>query len=242
MAKTAIITGASRGIGRAIAIDLVRHGLQVVINYAGRASEADSVVEEIEKLGGKAIAVQADISLTSDSTRLFDEAERFYGAIDVLINNAGVILYKTIVETEDEEFDRLMAVNVRGTFNTLKLAATRLNQGGRIVNFSSSVVGLSLPTYATYSASKSAVESMTRVFSKELRGKHITVNAVAPGPTGTDLFLKGKTAESIDHFAKMNPLERLGTPEDIANLVTFLVSEQGGWINGQIIRANGGMV
>jgi 3-oxoacyl-[acyl-carrier protein] reductase len=242
MARTAIITGASRGIGKAIAIDLVRHGLQVVINYAGRASEADSVVEEIKKLGGEAIAIQADISQTSDCTRLFDEAQRVYGPIDVLVNNAGVILYKTIVETEDEEFDRLMAVNVRGTFNTLRLAATKLNYGGRIVNFSSSVVGLSLPTYATYSASKAAVESMTRVFSKELRGKNITVNAVAPGPTGTDLFLQGKTTESIDHFAKMNPLERLGTPEDIAHVVTFLVSEQGGWINGQIVRANGGMV
>lgn len=239
--KTAIVTGASRGIGRAVAVRLARDGFNVVVNYAGNQAEAAKAVAEIESAGGKALAVQADVAKTADAERLFSETEKAFGGVDVLVNSAGIMTVKPLAEIEDETFDRTFAVNVRGTFNTLKQATKKMRNGGRIINFSSSVIALSLPGYAPYAASKAAVETLSKVLANELRGRNIGVNTVAPGPVATELFLDGKTPEQIDRMSKMNPFERLGTPEDIAGVVAFLAGPDGAWINGQTIRANGGM-
>ena len=241
-AKVAIVTGASRGIGAAIAQRLASDGFTVVINYAGKAAEAEQLAGDIEKAGGRAITAQADVSDPAAVARLFDAAEAAYGGVDVLVNNAGIMKLAPLAESDDALFDGQIAVNLKGTFNTLRQAARRLRDGGRIVNLSTSVVGLKLENYGVYAATKAAVETMTAILSKELRGRSITVNAVAPGPTATDLFLDGKSPELIERMAKMNPLERLGTPADIANAVAFLAGPDGGWINGQVLRANGGMV
>jgi len=242
--KVAIVTGASRGIGAAIAARLAADGLAVVVNYAGKKGEADKVVGAITAAGGQAIAVQADVADPAAVKKLFDAAEAAFGGVDVLVNNAGIMPSKlpTLAETDDATFDGLFAVNVKGTFNTLREAATRLRQNGRIVNFSTSVIGLALPGYAIYGATKAAVETMTNIFAKELRGKNIGVNAIAPGPTATALFLDGKSEEVIERMSKAAPMERLGTPEDIAAAVSFLAGQDGAWINGQTLRANGGIV
>ena len=240
--KVALITGASRGIGAVIAQQLAKEGFAVVINYANSASEATALVAELREAGHQAIAVQADVAKATDVTRLFDETEQQLGKVDVLVNNAGVLKVLPLAHYSDEDFEQTFNINTRGTFNTLREAATRLNSGGRIVNFSSSTVGMNLPGYAVYIASKAAVESLTHVFAKELRGRQITVNAVAPGPVATELFMHGKTEEQIEAFSKMPPLERLGQPQDIANIVSFLVSPAAAWVNGQVLRANGGLV
>jgi 3-oxoacyl-[acyl-carrier protein] reductase len=240
--QLAIVTGASRGIGQAVAAHLAADGFAVVVNFASNSAEAEKVVSQICAAGGQAVAIQADVSSAADVARLFQETEDWHGGVDVVVNNAGIMDLKPIAEAGDELFERTFAINVRGTFNIMRAAARQLRDGGRIINFSTSVVGLSLPTYGVYVASKEAVEALTRVLAKELRGRNITVNAVAPGPTATDLFVKGKTPEQIQSFAKAPPLERLGTPEDIAGVVSFLAGKDGGWINGQIIRANGGLV
>ncbi|MYM29812.1 SDR family oxidoreductase [Duganella sp. CY15W] len=244
MKQVAIVTGASRGIGAAIAQRLARDGLAVVVNYAGNAVEADKVVGAILASGGTAIAVQADVASAADVRKLFDQTIAQLGRVDVLVNNAGIMPPQLphLSATDDDTFDRLVAVNLKGSFNTMREAAQKLENGGRIINFSSSLVGTLLPGYAAYVATKAGVEAMTSILSKELRGKNITVNAVAPGPTATALFLDGKTPELIERLAKMPPLERLGQPEDIANAVSFLAGADGGWINGQTLRANGGMV
>jgi len=242
--SVAIVTGASRGIGAAIALRLAGEGQAVVVNYAGRAEEAAEVVQRIESAGGRAIAVQADVADPAAVRALFDAAERAFGRIDVLVNNAGVMpsALPLLADTSDAEFDRLIAINLKGSFNTMREAATRLARGGRIVNFSTSVIGLALPGYSVYAATKAAIEVMSNIFAKELRGREIRVNAIAPGPTATALFLDGKTPETIERLAKAAPLERLGTPEDIAAAVALLVSEDAAWVNGQTLRANGGMV
>lgn len=240
--KVAIVTGASRGIGAAIAERLAREGMTVVVNYAGNAAAAEALVRKIEAAGGRAISAQADVSDAAAVARMFDSAEAAFGGVDVLVNNAGIMNLSPIGESSDELFDRQIAINLKGTFNGLREAAKRLRNGGRVVNFSTSVVGLKLETYGVYAATKAAVETLTAILAKELRGRSITVNAVAPGPTATDLFLDGKSPELIERMAKMNPLERLATPEDIANTVAFLVGPDGGWINGQVLRVNGGMV
>jgi 3-oxoacyl-[acyl-carrier protein] reductase len=242
--RVAIVTGSSRGIGAEIAKRLARDGHAVIVNYAGSREEAEAVVKTIKDAGGKAVSVQADVSDPFAARKLFDDAEKAFGKVDVLVNNAGVMppALPKLGDTDDETFDRLFGINVKGTFNTLREAATRLNKGGRIVNFSSSVIGLALPGYAIYGATKGAVEVMTNIFAKEMRGKEITVNAIAPGPTATALFLNGKTQEVVDRLAQAAPLGRLGTPEDIAAAVAFLVGPDGGWINGQTLRANGGIV
>ena len=242
--KVAIVTGASRGIGRAIALRLAQDNIAVVVNYAHRASDADDVVQAIEAAGGRAIALQGDVANASDCARLFDAAEAQFGGVDIVINNAGVIQPGTtmLADTDDALYERIFAINTRGTFNMLRLAATRMRANGRIVNFSSSVIGLALPGYAIYAGSKAAVETFTNIFAKELRGKGISVTAVAPGPTATDLFMEGKTPELVERLGKMAPLERLGTPEDIAGTVAFLVGPQGAWVNGQTLRVHGGIV
>ena len=240
--KVAIVTGASRGIGAAIAERLAKDGYTVVVNYAGRAAEADALVGKIEANGGKAIATQADVSDSTSVARIFDAAEAAFGGVDLVVNNAGIMQLATIAESDDALFDSQVAVNLKGVFNVLREAARRIRSDGRIINMSSSVIGVSLPSYGAYIATKAAVEGLTKVLANELRGRNITVNAVAPGPTATALFLDGKSPDLIDRMAKMNPLERLGRPEDIANAVAFLAGPDGSWINGQVLRANGGMV
>ena len=242
MARAAIITGASRGIGAAVAERLAKDGFSVVVNFAGSEAEAAALVNKIASAGGRAIAAKADVSKAEEVSRMFDAAEKEFGGVDVLVNNAGILLQSSIGGTDDTAFDRQIAVNLKGTFNGLREAAKRLRNGGRIINFSTSVVGLKLETYGVYAATKAAVETLTAILSKELRGRSITVNVIAPGPTATDLFLHGKSQELIDRMAKMNPLERLGTPQDIAAAVSFLAGPDGGWINGQVLRANGGMI
>ncbi|CAG4890137.1 SDR family oxidoreductase [Paraburkholderia saeva] len=243
MSKIALVTGASRGIGASIAKRLARDGMTVVVNYSNRVEEADAVVAEIAAVGGKALAMKADVSSAKSVREMFDAIEAQLGKIDVLVNNAGIMpAVKPLAEHDDDTFDRVFAINLKGSFNTMREAATRLNDGGRIVNFSTSVIGLGFPGYAVYGATKAAIETMTNILAKEMRGRNITVNAVAPGPTATDLFLTGKSPETIDKLAKAAPLERLGTPDDIAAAVAFLAGPDGAWINGQTLRANGGIV
>lgn len=239
--KVAIVTGASRGIGAAIAERLSGEGFTVVVNYSGSAAPAEALVRKIEENGGSAISAQADVSDSKAVARMFDSAEAAFGRIDVLVNNAGILKTLPLAETSDEEFDRHFAINAKGTFNAMREASKRLQSGGRIINFSSTTLALNMPGYAVYNGTKAAVEAFTHVFAKELRGRDITVNAVAPGPIATDLFLNGKSDELIAQFAKMPPLERLGQPADIANVVSFLAGPDAGWVNGQIIRANGGV-
>ena len=238
--SNAIVTGASRGIGRAVALRLARDGFAVVVNYAGNRDKAAEVVTEISGHGGRAVAVQGDVAEAADMVRLFDEAEKAFGSVGAVVNSAGIMKLFSIASGRVEDFDAVFAVNVRGTFNVLQQAARRLADGGRIITMSTSVLGMNFPGYAPYAASKAAVEVLTRILAHELRGRGISVNAVAPGPTATDLFLEGKTQEQIDRLAKLPPMERLGTPDDIANVVSFLAGPEGGWVNAQTLRANGG--
>ncbi|MFE0753945.1 SDR family oxidoreductase [Inquilinus sp. NPDC058860] len=240
--KVAIVTGASRGIGAAIAGRLARDGFTVVVNYAGNAETAETLARGIEQAGGRALTARADVADPAAVRRMFEAAETAFGGIDVVVNNAGIMQLARIADADDALFDRQVAVNLKGTFNVLREAAKRLHDGGRIVNFSTSVVGTKLESYGVYTATKAAVEALTGILAKELRGRSITVNAVAPGPTGTDLFFHGKSPELVERLAKAAPLERLGTPEDIAGVVAFLAGPDGGWVNGQVLRANGGLV
>lgn len=239
--KAALITGSSRGIGAELALRLARDGFKIIVNFSGDPRPAEEISRQIVEAGGEALGVKADVSDPDAVSRLFDTAEEAFGGIDVVVNCAGILKLATLAEFDDETFDRTMAVNVKGAFNVSRQAARRVRKGGRIINFSSSVIGVRLPTYGVYIASKAAVEGMTQVLAQEMRGKGITANAVAPGPVATDLFLEGKSEELIAQMAKMNPLERLAETRDIAGVVAFLAGPEGGWINGQIIRANGGM-
>lgn len=240
--QVALVTGASRGIGAAIAERLAVDGFTVIINYAGNQQLADELVRKIEQRGGHVLSAKADVSDPQAVRQLFDRVEQAFGGVDVLVNNAGVMELAPVADMSDAQVDRLIDINLKGTFNTLREAAKRLRDNGRIINFSSSVVGLLQPGYGMYAASKAAVEALTSVLAKELRGRAITVNAIAPGPTATDLFLDGKSPELIERLAKMAPLERLGQPVDIAATVSFLAGADGAWINGQTLRANGGIV
>jgi len=240
--KVAIITGASRGIGAAVAERLAADGFAVIINYSASAKPAESLAREIEGKGGRALAVKADVADAGAVRGMFDAAQAAFGGVDVLVNNAGIMKLARIADSDDAMFDQQVAVNLKGSFNAMREAGKRLRDGGRIVNFSTSVVGTKLETYGVYAATKSAIETMTAIMSKEMRGRNITVNALAPGPTSTELFLEGKSPELVERMAKMIPLERLGTPEDIAAVVAFLVGPDGGWVNGQVVRANGGLV
>ncbi|WP_394835572.1 SDR family oxidoreductase [Pendulispora rubella] len=238
--KGAIVTGASRGIGKEVALRLAKDGFAVVVNYAGNAAKAQEVVSEIEVAGGYAVAVQADITSEKDVKRLFVEALEALGQIDVVVHCAGAMELFPIANADAAAFDRVIATNLRGAFLMLGQAATHVTSGGRIIAFSTSVVAKSFPNYGAYIAAKSGVEGMVHVLANELRGRNVTVNAVAPGPTGTDLFLHGKTDAQIEQLAKLSPLERIGQPSDIAGVVSFLAGPDGGWINSQVLRANGG--
>ncbi len=240
--NVAIVTGASRGIGAAVAERLAADGFTVVINYSGDAKSAEALARKIEAAGGRALTAKADVSNPEAVRLMFETAEAAFGGVDVLVNNAGIMALSNIADTDDATFDRQISVNLKGTFNTLREAAKRLRNGGRIINFSTSAIGMRMPGYGVYVATKAAVEAMTSVLSNEMRGRNITVNSVAPGPTATDLFLNGKSPELVDRLSKAPPLERLGQPKDIADVVAFLASPEGSWINGQTLRANGGMV
>jgi 3-oxoacyl-[acyl-carrier protein] reductase len=239
--KTALITGSSRGIGATVAHRLAADGFKIVVNYAGSADAAQEVADKITAAGGEAIVVKADVADPKAVSAMFDVAEHTFGGVDVAVNNAGIMALKPIAEFDDDDFNRIIAINLKGTFNVCREAARRLRDGGRIINFSSSVIGMRMPTYGPYIATKAAVEGLTQVLAQEMRGRGVTVNAVAPGPVATDLFLEGKSPELIDRMSKMNPLERLGQPDDIARVVAFLAGPEGAWINGQTLRANGGM-
>ncbi|WP_027035217.1 SDR family oxidoreductase [Mesorhizobium ciceri] len=240
--RTAIVTGASKGIGAAIAQRLARDGVAVVVNYARGRAEAEELVRSIHAGGGKAIAVQADIGDPNGIASLFDAGEKAFGGIDILVNNAGIMKISPIAQTDDASFDTQIAINLGGVFRGMREGARRLRDGGRIVNFSSSVVGLYQPGYGVYAATKAGVEAMTHILAKELGARLITVNAVAPGPIETALFTDGKSEAQIEAIGKMIPLGRLGQPDDIAGLVSFLAGPDSFWVNGQIIRANGGVV
>ncbi|MFI1720882.1 SDR family oxidoreductase [Streptomyces sp. NPDC020489] len=240
--RVAIVTGGSRGIGRQTARQLAADGFAVVVNYAGDKDAADEVVRGIEAAGGSAVAARADVGDETEVAALFDLAETTYGGVDAVVHAAGRMPLAPIAELDLDELDALYRTNIRGTFVVDQQAARRLRPGGALVNFSSSVVGLSFPGYGAYAASKGAVEALTLILARELRGRDVTVNAVAPGPTATDLFLDGKDEETVARLAAQPPLERLGTPQDIASVVAFLVGPAGHWVNGQVLRANGGII
>jgi 3-oxoacyl-[acyl-carrier protein] reductase len=238
--RTAIVTGASKGIGAAVAKRLASDGFRTIVNYSSSATKAEELVAVIEAAGGHAIAVGADVADPSAVRKLFDRAEAEFGPVDVLVNNAGILKNSPLAEVSDDDYQRQVAVNLTGTFNGMREGARRVRDGGRIINFSTSVIGNYLPTYGVYVATKAAVEAMTHVLAKELGKRAVTVNVVAPGPVATELFLTGKSEELIQSLTSAIPLGRLGQPDDIARVVSFLASPESGWINGQVIKANGG--
>ena len=238
--KVALVTGGSGGIGHAIVKKLVDNGFAVAVHYSSNKLRADTIVNEIVEKGGRAISVGGDIADEKCMQEAFDIVEEKLGAIDVVVNTAGIMILSSIADVNLDDLDKMYRTNIRGTFVISKHAARRVRQGGAIINFSTSVTRTQLPTYAPYVASKAAVESMTLILARELRGKDITVNTIAPGPTATPLFLDGKDKNTIENFAKATPIERLGTPEDIAETVSYLATS-GRWINGQIIFSNGGL-
>ncbi|GAB3745292.1 SDR family oxidoreductase [Amycolatopsis oliviviridis] len=241
MTRVAIVTGGSRGIGREAADRLAADGFAVVVVYGGNKDEAQAAVESITAAGGRAIAAQADVADENAVSALFDTAEKTFGGIDVVVHAAGTMYLAPVAEVDLDRMDRMHRTNIRGTFVVDQQAARRVRDGGAIINFSTSVLGLALPGYAAYAATKGAVEAITLVLARELRGRDITVNAVAPGPTATTLFLDGKDEETVARMAAQPPLERLGTPADIAEVVSFLAGPAR-WVNGQVLRANGGIV
>ena len=242
LTKSAIVTGASGGIGRVVAKRLAKDGFTICLHYAGNPAKAELVVDEINNAGGKAVAVQADVANAEDVERLFKESMDAFGRPDVVVHCAGIMPLFPIASGDMAAFDKVIATNLRGTFLVFAQAAQHVLDGGRIMAFSSSVLAKSFPTYGAYIASKAGVEGLVHVLANELRGRNITVNAVAPGQVQTELFLKGKSDARIEELKKMNPLERLGMPEDMANVVSFLAGPEGGWINSQVLRPNGGFV
>ncbi len=239
--RVALVTGGSGGIGRVVSERLAQDGIAVAVHYAGNKARASEVVEEITSVGGRAMTVGGDVADEQAMAAAFDAVEQSFGGVDVVVNTAGQMILGPLADFDLDDLDRMHRTNIRGTFVVDQLAARRVREGGAIVNFSTSVKKLALPTYAPYAATKGAVDAISLILARELRGRDITVNAVAPGPTATPLFLEGKDQETIDRMASMNPLERLGTTEDIAEVVSLLAGP-GRWINGQTLYANGGMV
>ncbi|MFD2615907.1 SDR family oxidoreductase [Terrilactibacillus laevilacticus] len=242
LGKVAIVTGSSRGIGRTIAETLATEGASVVVNYSNSAVKANEVVEDIQTKGGKATAIQADISKLNDIKKLFEESKAAFGKIDILVNNAGIMINKPLQDVTEEIFDKQFAINVKGTYFACKEALHYLENNGRIINFSTSVAGQMFPSYSVYAGTKGAVEQFTRQLAKEFGPKGITINAIAPGPVNTELFTVGKTEAQIEGMKKMNAFGRIGETDDIANIVKLLASEDSQWISGQTIRANGGFI
>jgi 3-oxoacyl-[acyl-carrier protein] reductase len=238
--RTALITGASGGIGKSVANRLAKDGFDLVAHYAGNPAKAEELVAEVKKAGVNAIAIKADVTAASDVENLFKKSLEEFGRIDVVVHLAGIMPLFPISSGDVESFDKVISTNLRGTFLVLSQAARHLSAGARIMAFSSSVLAKSFPNYGAYIASKAGVEGLVHVLANELRGRNITVNAIAPGPTGTDLFLNGKGEDLIKELANLAPLQRLGTPEDIAGVVSFLAGPDGGWVNAQVLRANGG--
>ncbi|MGQ3674761.1 SDR family oxidoreductase [Xanthobacter sp. TB0139] len=241
-AQVAIVTGGARGIGAAIARRLAADGFHLVINYVGSRQKAETLAAELGATGRKAMAVRGDVSRAEHVAGLFDAAEQAFGGVDVLVNNAGILQQAPLRDASDDMFDEHIATNLKGVFNGMREGARRVRAGGRIISMSSSLVGLYLPSYGVYAATKAGVEAMTQVLARELRGRSISVNAVAPGPTATELFLDGKPEEVVAGLARQSPLERLGEPEDIAAAVAFLAGPDGAWVNGQVLRVNGGVI
>lgn len=240
--KVAIVTGGSRGIGAEISLCLAAAGAKVVINYLKNQQTADQICRRITQAGGECLAIKADVSNPTEVKMLFNQTIEHFHQADILINNAGILIFKPIADISDDEFKRIFDTNVDGVFYTLREAATRLSDNGRVVNISSAVTRLMLPKYGVYAATKGAVEQLTRVFAKEVGKKGITANIVSPGPVDTELFRAGKTKEDIQRMAAMAALGRIGEVDDIAQIVLFLVSEESRWLTGQNIGANGGMV
>ncbi|MED4955839.1 SDR family oxidoreductase [Paenibacillus sp. FSL R5-0527] len=238
--KVAIVTGASRGIGRQIALQLAQSGAKVVVNYSSNPEKADEVVKTIEQSGGEAAAIRANVGNVSEVEALFAAALEKYGRVDILVNNAGIMEYKALGDVTEEMFDRHFAINVKGTYFACQQAMKHMEKGGTIINLSTSVAGAMLPTYSVYAATKGAVEQLTRQLAKEFGPKDIIINCIAPGQVSTELFLNGKSEELIDSYRRMNAFGRLGEPEDIANAIELLVSNKARWITGQTIRVNGG--
>lgn len=239
--RIAIVTGASGGIGAAVAKKLAQDGMAVAVHYAGNRERAQGVADQIAAAGGRALVVGADVADETQVGAMFDEVEREFGGVDVVVNTAGIMMLKPIAELDLDEFDRIHRTNVRGTFVVDQQAARRVRSGGAIVNFSTSVGKIALPGYGAYAASKGAVDAVTLILAKELRGRDVTVNAVAPGPTATPLFLEGKPDEVVETMKHMSPLERLGEPDDIAEAVAFLAGPAR-WVNGQVVYVNGGVI
>ncbi|MCF6526442.1 SDR family oxidoreductase [Streptomyces sp. JJ36] len=240
--RVALVTGGSRGIGRRTAARLAADGCPVVVGYAGDREAAEGAAGEIVAAGGRATAVRADVGDERQVAALFDAAETEYGGVDIVVHAAGRMHLAPVAELDLAELDALYRTNIRGTFAVAQQAARRVRRGGAVLTFSSSVVGLAFPGYGAYSAGKGAVEAVTLILARELRGRDVTVNAIAPGPTATDLFLEGKDEETVARLAAQPPLERLGAPADIAEVAAFLASPAGHWVNGQVVRANGGIV
>ena len=240
MSKTAIITGASGGIGKAIALRLAADGFNVVLHYSGKSDPVQKTIKQIEAAAGKAVGVSADVTKEKEVASIFKEAISAFGTIDVVVHSAGIMPLSPIVENDVELFDKVIATNLRGTFLVLAQAAKQIAQGGRIMALSSSVIAKSTPTYGAYIASKAGVEGLVKVLAAEMRGRQVSVNAIAPGPVATPLFLEGKSKEQIEQLSKIAPFERLGQPEDVARVVSFLAGPDGGWVNAQVVRPNGG--
>lgn len=240
--KVAIVTGASRGIGKAIALQLAAEGARVVVNYTSSPEKAEAVVHAITEENGEAVAIQADISKLDEVERLFSETLQAFEKIDILVNNAGIMINKPILEATEEDFDKIFAVNAKGTYFTCQQAMKHMSEYGRIVNISTSVVGQMFPAYSMYAGTKGAVEQFTRQLAKEFGSKQITINAVAPGPVNTELFTEGKSEAQIEGLKKMNAFNRLGEPEDISSVISFLASKESQWVTGQTLRVNGGFI